>query len=440
MPISDIANIQISVSGAGPTLAGFGEPMCLAYHTEYTDRSREYSSLSGVGADFPTTAPAYLMAQAVFSQIPSPPALKVGRRALPYTQVLHVTCLSTSATDTYVFTLKTPGGVAHQLSIASTGVPATDVATINTAVTALSIPNLTATHTTSPNVLILTMASGFLLDILPDVVHCSLQDVTADPGIATDINAVIAADPNWYGLLTDSQSQLEVEAAAANIEAEGGAGYLYIYNNSDTICATSSTSDVMSTLQTSAYNRTAGLFAQTQLLCYSAAGWMGRMFPTVAGSENWAFKTIAGVPADALTTAQVHAVEGKNGSVYTNLAGLNLTQFGKCPSGEWIDIIRGRDALTNVMQIGILALQANSLKVPYTDAGIDMYRSVIAGTLKQFIDTGFIADTPAPYISLPAAASVSSTSKAARNLPNVSFTATLAGAINTTTINGVLSV
>jgi hypothetical protein len=192
-------------------------------------------------------------------------------------------------------------------------------------------------------------------------------------------------------------------------------------------------------LKNSAYERTSGLFAQTQLLCYSAAAWMGRMFPTVAGSENWAFKTLAGVPADALSTTQIHAVENKNASVYTSLAGLNLTQFGKTPGGEWIDIIRGTDSLTNVMQIGILALQANSLKVPFTDAGVDMYRSVISASLKQFIDSGFLADSPPPTISLPAVASVTSSNKSARNLPNVSFAATLAGAINSTTINGVLS-
>ena len=438
MPLTDIANISISVSGAGPTLAGFGEPMCLAYHTAYTDRSREYSDLSGVAGDFAVTAPAYLMAQAVFSQIPSPPALKIGRRALPYTQVLHLTCLSTSATDTYVFNLRTPGGSWKNVTVASTGTVATDVATIATAVTALGIAHLTASSS-SPNV-ILTMATGYLLDVQPDVVHCKFVDVTPDPGLATDIAAVIAADPNWYGLLTDSQSSAEVQAGAANIEAEGGAGYIYIYNNSDTANTDpSSTTDVLYELKNSSYERTSGLHAQSQLLCYSAAAWMGRMFPTVAGSENWAFKTLAGIPADALTTAQIHAVEAKNASVYTNIAGLNLTQFGKTPGGEWIDIVRGTDALKNVMGIGILALQANSLKVPYTAAGLDMYYNVISASLKHFVDSGFLSDTPAPTIKIPALATITSTNKAARVLPNVSFSATYAGAINATTINGVLS-
>jgi hypothetical protein len=228
-----------------------------------------------------------------------------------------------------------------------------------------------------------------------------------------------------------------VEALAANVEAQT---YLYIYNNSDTANADpASTTDVMYALKASAYERTSGLFAQSQLLCYSACAWVGRMFPTTAGSENWAFKTLAGVPADVLTTAQIHAVENKNASVYTTLAGLNLTQFGKTPGGEWIDIIRGTDSLKNTMQVGILALQANSLKVPFTDAGVDMYRSVIVGTLKQFVDSGFLSSSPAPTVSLPAVSTISSTNKAARKLTPVNFAATLAGAINSTTINGVLT-
>lgn len=175
------------------------------------------------------------------------------------------------------------------------------------------------------------------------------------------------------------------------------------------------------------------------MLCYSGAAWQGRLFPTDPGSENWAFKTLSGVPADNITDSQIHAVENKNGSVYTTLFGINLTQFGKTPDGEWIDIIRGEDALTNALQVGVLALQANNLKIPFTDAGIDMYRSVIIGALNSFVATGFLAASPAPFVSLPKVSQVSSTDKAARNLPLVSFSATLAGAINSTSISGVLT-
>jgi uncharacterized protein DUF3383 len=519
--ISDVVNIQISVNSVGPTAAGFGEPLILAYHTHYTDRVREYSSLVSVAGDFAVTDPAYLAAAAVFAQTPSPPALKIGRRALPYTQTLSITCLSLIATDVYSFQLRSPGGSFVTITTPSTGVVATDASTLAGLINAATMTPVVSSDTSQPvvsltgsptipvnlliqittggvvgtaifkwssnggtsyttgvttaasvslagtgltanfaagtytlnniyssisalgfasaaaGVITLTMPLGKLVDLKPDYVHCSLADATADPGVATDLAAILAADTNWYGLLLDSQSPAEIQAAAAWAESNKK---LAVYNCSDTAIANpASTTDVAYLLKQSAYARSALLFAQTQLLCYSAAAWMGRLFPTTAGSENWAFKTLAGIPADVMTDNQIHAVENKNASVYTTIFGLNLTQFGHQPSGQWIDITRGTDALQNDMQVGVLALQANTLKVPFTDAGIDMFRSVIMGSLKRFTDSGFLAASPPPFVSLPTAASVIGVNKSARTLPNVSFSATLAGAIDSLTINGVLS-
>jgi len=166
---------------------------------------------------------------------------------------------------------------------------------------------------------------------------------------------------------------------------------------------------------------------------------VGRMAPTTAGSENWAMKTLANVPIDNLTTTQIHNVEGKNGSVYSSLLGVGVTQFGKQPSGQWLDITRGSDALTNAIQVGIVTLQLNNLKVPYTDAGVDLVRGVLTGVLQSFVQSGFIAASPAFTISTPAIASVAYANKALRNLPSVFFAATLAGAINSVQITGVLT-
>jgi hypothetical protein len=439
MPISDVVTIVVSVSGAGPTQAGFGEPLIAAYHTHYTDRVREYSSLSGMVSDgFAVTDPAYLCASEVFAQVPSPPFIKIGRRALAMTQVITLTCLSVSALDTYVFSLRSPGGTYQVVSVASTGVPATDVATINTAVTALGIPHLTATHATT--ILTLSMAAGFLLDVKTDPLHMTYLDTTADPGIATDMAAIYAADSNWYGLLLDSNSAAEIAAAAV---WTAGNGKLFGWNSSDSGVANgASTTDIAYTEQQLGHVRSFGIYSQTTTLSYAAAAWMGRLFPTTPGSENWAFKSLVGVPVDVLTDSQVHAVEAKNASVYTAIFGLSLTQFGKLSSGQWIDIQRGTDALTNQLQVAVLALQANSKKVPFTDPGIDMYRMAIQGVLTDFVSgnfKGFLSGNPAPFVSLPLAANVNSTNKAARNLPNVTFSAVLAGAINFTTLQGTLT-
>jgi hypothetical protein len=440
MPLSDVVSVAISVSAKGPTAQGFGEPLIAAYTTRQSLLVQEYSSLADMVAQgYAATDPAYLCAEAMLSQQPTVPLFKIGRRTATseYTQVLLFTALSTSAADVYAFSVGLPGLAPHAISVPSTGVPATDVVTIAAAITALSLSGVTASH--SGSTFTITMAAGKLCDVLfpsPNLTLGFKDNTTVATSLATDLAAILSADPNWYGLLLDSQSPAEISAAATWAEANDKA---FICNCSDTeIADPASTTDVAYTLMTSAFNHPALLYSASQLLSYSAAAWMGQNFPSLPGSENWAFKTLAGVPADNISTAAIHAVENKNASVYTPLAGLNLTQFGKVASGEFIDIPRFIDWLQNQIQIQILGLLANNNKIPYTDAGVDQVRGTIMSVLQAGVDVGGLSATPAPFVSVPLVASLSVATVSTRNLPKVSFSATLAGAINSVTITGVV--
>src|SRR5579872_3051536 len=106
MSLQDLVNVSISSSTVTPTRPGFGTPMGAVYHTLYTDLARKYSNLAAVVADgFTTASPGYKLAAAMFAQNPAPPAIYLGRRALAYSQVLTFTLSSTSALDTYKFTV-----------------------------------------------------------------------------------------------------------------------------------------------------------------------------------------------------------------------------------------------------------------------------------------------------------------------------------------------
>ena len=448
MGLNAVLTVSASVSSANPSAAGFGEPLLAVYHTYYTDRVREYSNLAGIVADgFKVTDPAYLMAENVFAQSPSVPKLKIGRRALPPTQVLQITCTSTSNTDIYVLGIRTPGqatftitgpGVLGVPGMASTGVPATDAASLATAIgTTLTALGSTATVGHSGAVVTITGGTpGKLLDIQFDRSHTTFADTTTDPGIATDLNAIYAADPAWYGLLLDSQSSAEIQAAATwnQANAAGNAGSIFVWNNSDDVNTSTPSGDTTSVFyhtQNLSQSRSPGMHSESYLLSYSAAGWVGNLFPTVAGSEQWAYKTLANVPYDNLTTAKAANVAAKNGSVYTLIAGVPVTQFGKTPDGEWIDIIRGTDAFVNTLQIQTFAMQLGNKKVPFTDAGMDMYRSVFNGVVTQFQNSGFLATSPAPVITLPSVSQLPATARAARTIPAgyAFINAQLAGAI-----------
>jgi Protein of unknown function (DUF3383) len=434
MALSDIVQVNITATSAFPSLPNFGEPLIAAVTSAFTPLTMEFSSLSAmVTQGFLVTDPAYLAASKIWSQNPSVPAIKVGRRALSYTQTLTLTALS--AVTGVVYNLSV-GGKAVTYTVPGASTTTTVATAITSLITALALSGVVATS--SAAIITLTQTAGVLVDVVQDFQHMSFADITADPGIATDLAAILVFDSNWYGLILDSNSKAEVVAAAAWVEANPAK--LFITNGSDTAVSAGTGGNTLKTLKAAAYSRTAYLHSQSQLLSYSGAAWMGKQFTATPGSDNWAFKTLAGVTVDNLSDAQIHQIENDNGNVYTAVAGVNITQFGVLPSGQWIDVQRGLDWFAATMQTNIFGVLANNSKIPYTDAGMDVLRSTILGVFQTAINNGFLAATPAPILNIPLVANQSPTDRGARRVNNITFSANLAGAVNKLVISGTVSV
>lgn len=165
------------------------------------------------------------------------------------------------------------------------------------------------------------------------------------------------------------------------------------------------------------------------------------------GSETWAYKTLAGIEPEPFTTTEIAAMKAKNINYYVHCAGKNITLDGKTVMGEWIDVIRFRDWLQNDMQKGIYNLFITNPKVPFTSAGITLIQNQMIASLKKGQKQGGIADTEYDEdgneivgftTSVPTAASVSDSDKAARTLKGCKFTARLAGAIHLVEVSGTL--
>lgn len=436
MGLEDIVNVAITSTSASPTRPGFGTALIASYHTRWTtDLVREYASTTEMTDDsFTTTDAAYLIAQAVFSQSPRPSKIKVGRRTRAFTQTIDLT--PTITTIGYVYSI-TIGGVTATHTVVTATVAAICTA-LTTAINAMSNGALhTATDGTS-KVTVATVTAGNLLDYTDWVNGLTFQDVTADPGIADDLVDIRAEDDDWYGLLLDSNSEAEVKATAAAVEAMIK---IFGYTTSDTLVYDAgTTTDVMSDLKASNYARTYGIMSSKKLLSWSAAAWMGNRFPFDPGSDTWAFKTLRGVATDRLSSGKVTAILNKRGNVYTSVAGVSVTQFGKSAAGEWVDVTRFIDWLRSELQIRLFALLINNQKIPYTDLGVDMVKSVIKAVLADGIRAGGLASDPAPEVTAPNVADVDLITKGDRILPDVKFTATLAGAIHQLEISGTLSV
>lgn len=447
MSLSDLVVVNVSATSVNPTRPGFGTPLIAAYHTHYTDRIRYYTSLTAMVTDgFSVNEAAYKAASAIMAQSPTVAKFAVGRRALKTSQTLNWLLTSTSTSDVYAFTLIGSDGVSHAISVASTGVAATDATSVSAAINAITGHATTiGTATTSTATVILTRTDGLFTDCRNwPVSIMQLADVSADPGIATDLAAILAADPvNWYGLCLDSNSALEIEAAASWTESNKK---LFSTNNSDFGNTQGGVStDVFSVLKTAAYAKTFCVQNNTALLNYAGAAMLGNRLPSNPGSDTWAYKTLNGVPADSqvsLNETMQLALIAKNGNYYTTVAGVNISFPGQAPGTQFMDISRFIDWVQLNMQIDILALFASQQKVPYTDVGIDMVANVVKNRLKLGASPAFggIDGTQPIVVTFPTLSQTLPTDRTSRNLPNGTFSARLAGAIHTVlNLNGTLS-
>ena len=115
-------------------------------------------------------------------------------------------------------------------------------------------------------------------------------------------------------------------------------------------------------------------------------------------------------------------------------------------AGEWIDVIRGRAWLKDLIQTNMVQMLINRPKVPYTDQGIQLCANNLRKSLQQGIDAGFIAPdevdadgntVPGFTITVPLSQDIDPAVKASRVL-TLEFSARLAGAIHVTNINGAV--
>ncbi len=445
MPISDIISVSITAETQSVSRQGFGTPLIAAYHTHNVDRVRTYASLQEMTDDgFTAAEGAYLAARAIFSQNPKVKRVKVGRRALAHTQTVILTPNSNTDGIVYTVVISLGGGVEQTASytVATDTLPEVCdgiVAAIN-ALTG-DLASLVAS-TVGSTVQVVAGAAGNLYSYKPAATGgatLKFRDSTADPGIATDLAAIINVDDDWYCLVLDSNSEAEINAAAADIETRRK---IFVANSADSLIKDSvTTTDVASDLEGNDYARTALLFSEEEgNLSYAGAAWAGKMLPTDPGKATWAFKSLAGITADDLTSSETSAIDGKTANHYTTIGGVNITRKGYSASGEFIDVTIFVDWLTARIEERLYAILVNRPKLPYTDASVDLVKAEVLAQLQQGIEVGGLASDPAPLVDAPLVADVDDADKADRLLPDVTFQATLAGAIHAITVTGNLSV
>jgi hypothetical protein len=420
--------------------AGFGVPLILSHKAGTGARVASYSTLLEVStAGYAVTGPEYLAAQALFGQNPRPATIKIGRGNLQPTQVYRITPTAVNST---VYTVACAGegvtsGNATFTSDASATV-AEITAALETALNAIVGANFTAVDdTTHLTVTGDAAADWFSLEAL-DPTILQMEQLHVDPGVATDLAAISVEDDEWYCLLTNYNSNAYVLAAVAYIEATKKI-YLFDVNESEAITTTVGNSDTLDDIATANRTRTGGTYHPSPV-AMNSAGWAGVCLPQEPGSISWNLKAPSGPPAVSLTTTQRANLVARNANFFQTTAGSDRMSSGTTGDGNFLDVRRSLDWLDDDLSKTVFENLAAGGKVPFTDAGVRVITSAIKASLQRAVDRGILAEDPAFLVTAPKVADVSVANKANRILPDVSFSGTLAGAIHTVTITGVVSV
>lgn len=433
MSLADIVTLTISTAGPSITRAGFGIPMILAYHEEFEERIRYYSSADELAEDFSTTHPVYLAGNAMFSQSPRPTRIAVGRRANAPTQSVTITPTFENGATYTVKINGTPFSVT-----AGSGDTAEDI--VDDLVSAINggLFDLTASKSGSGSSATLKIVADnagdwFAIRVGPLL---ALATDNSDPGVAADLSAIMDENADWFAVYPIHRSAAEIVAIATWVESRRK---MLVVDSNDGDLKTSVTTDIGSTLKTAARFNSSVWFHDDPAEFLGAA-LLAAVLPLDPGSETWAYKTLHGVSADALTSTERTNLLGKNVGIYVSIAGRNVTREGKVASGEWIDKVRGLHWLEARISEDIFTLLADApTKLPYTNAGAEAVRATVQARLENGVAIGFLASDPAPAVTVPDVSTISSTVKATRKLPDVEFTATVAGAIHAVEIKGFIN-
>ena len=208
------------------------------------------------------------------------------------------------------------------------------------------------------------------------------------------IAACRESNNTWYGVYVADSTALttaEIQAIATYVN---GINAAFFFEDSTAADITNATTDVFSVLKGLSLKRPFGLYSTTK---YAGAAMMGRAMGLNNGTANSAFtmayKELAGVTPDDLTSTQVTYLKNKNANYYVTRGGTyNVLETGVCANGMFFDELIGLDQLANDMQIGCMDVLANApAKVPYTDAGVLQFIVACNEACEGALRRGFLA-------------------------------------------------
>lgn len=459
MSTNDVVSIAISVQSQPAARESFGIPCIFTYHVKDAARALVFadapSMLVAGGGPFAVDDAAYVLGNAAFAQSPRPNSIVVGRRINPTIRTV-VLAVKDGIFNGETFPLNetlyrvtingtnfdfTSDATATAIEIATGIVPVINAGAENV----LATDNLDGTFDVEKAVTPGGAATaGVWFTIAQDRDLFSIEDTTpAAVGgtLADEIAQLRNVNDTWYGITGDWLGAIEILAVAAAIES---IDKLHVASSpDDEIYDAAITDDIGSALQTLSRTRTK-LDRHGTPDTGMAAAQMGKNFPKDPGKSIWSFETLSGITIEDYTITEQTAMDGKNVGYYVDQLGSGSTLNGKVSSGEFVDVKRFIDFLSNTILTNIISKLKQLDKVAYTNKGISIVETEVRAALKEGVAAGGLSGDVPFVVTVPNAivgsvGGVSSADKGNRLLPNVEFTATLAGAIQAVEVTGTVT-
>ncbi len=255
--------------------------------------------------------------------------------------------------------------------------------------------------------------------------------------ISERANNATSQNNNWYIMLITERDKATLNAAGD-----------YALANEKLFIGGASSKTVL----TSRNNIREAYLIHNQASEFPEVAWVGDVITKPVGSYTWKFRTPAGVTASNFSLTELKEIRQLKAQTLSLRAGVVYSDNGITTGGEHIDIIQSRDYIKSRLEEELFLLLTRNDKVSFDDLGIAKVESVIRSVLNEAGDIGIIATASSDEdrkasdegkyiytVSIPTRAEVSANKRAERALPNVRFSLTIAGAIHSVDISGVIS-
>jgi hypothetical protein len=422
--LSDLVSVSLLVSPMPPAARDFGTLFILgdSGRIPSEERTRTYSSLTGVADDFQSTDEEYLAAQVYFGQSPKPKYLKLGEHFATGAAGHLNTGTCNTAAQLAAINAVTSGGMdisvdgtlikLHGLNFSTDDTFAKVATRLQTAIAA-GVASTTCTHDgtkfiiTSPTLVTgtVTVGSAPTYDTPPTAIQALLCATVATGAVvcaplATEtitqsLQACWNADPTFYGVALSS----DLQATAQNVKDMGawaqGMGLAGFYTTAESTClAYNNTSNLGYYFENLGYEHLVGTYSSGYPNAHVslAARYFAVDFNQPNSTITGMFKQLPGVGADTLTETNKLQLESYNLNFYTTFGSFLMLANGVTASGRYFDEVMGLDWLQSTVQTNVVSELTGAVsKIPQTDGGVAKLVSAITLALKQGVTNGLLA-------------------------------------------------